>query len=67
MSLAGNFLDIKEEPLPHEKIARWITQHGGIFEREVSKETTHLICTIEEYKNKSVQGISECILCRENG
>jgi len=43
-------------PIAYESIAKWITLHGGICEREVSESTTHLICSIEEYKKRGPQG-----------
>lgn len=35
---------------------KWWTLHGGEFEREVTAETTHLICSIEEFKRRGPQG-----------
>lgn len=40
----------------HEQVANWIKAHGGKYEREVTDDTTHLICTIEHYKQKTDQG-----------
>jgi hypothetical protein len=42
----------------HEKMAGWIELHGGECTPEVTEETTHLICTIEDYKKQTPQGIS---------
>ena len=40
----------------HGDIERWILHHGGRVHKEVTSETTHLICTIEEFKNKVTHG-----------
>jgi len=37
-------------------MAGWIKTHGGRVEREVGEETTHLICSIEDYKKRTSQG-----------
>lgn len=37
-------------------ISRWLGRRGGIFMSEVTDQTTHLICTVEEYKAKSLKG-----------
>lgn len=42
----------------HEQMANWIRAHGGLYEREVSEDTTHLVCTIEDYEKKTEQGRS---------
>jgi len=34
----------------------WIKHHGAQYENEVTDQTTHLICTIAEYKKKTAQG-----------
>ena len=44
------------QPITYEAIGKWITAHGGTYEREVSPDTTHLICSIEEYKKRTKQG-----------
>lgn len=58
MSVAGNIMTTSKKPTPiaYESIAKWITLHGGICEREVNESTTHLICSIEEYKKGGPQG-----------
>jgi NAD-dependent DNA ligase len=53
MSCTGNFGGNWE----HEKIRGWIKAHGGDWESDVSDDTTHLICTIEDYKKKTQQGM----------
>jgi hypothetical protein len=58
LSIAGTITDTSGAIIPHENIVKWFTAHGGTHEREVSKETTHLICSIEEYKKKGPQGMS---------
>jgi BRCA1 C Terminus (BRCT) domain len=40
----------------HESIKRWISYHSGQVRGEVTKETTHLICSIEDYKKKAPHG-----------
>jgi hypothetical protein len=55
MSICGNHSN-SDKPLTYENIAQYITLHGGTYEREVTDDTTHLICSIEEYKKKGVQG-----------
>lgn len=52
-SFSGSFGD----GWAHEDMARWIKTHGGEYEAEVSEDTTHLICTIEDYKKKTQQGL----------
>lgn len=56
-SLSGNFGDGHS----HEKMSKWIEHHAGAYEYEVSIATTHLICTIEDYKNKTEQGKSQLL------
>ena len=51
-SFSGEF----GENWSHEQMANWIRAHGGRYEREVSDATTHLICSIEHYKEKTNQG-----------
>ena len=41
---------------PHIGISRWITCHGGEVKNEVTEETTHLICSIGDYKKKVPHG-----------
>jgi NAD-dependent DNA ligase len=53
-SFSGDF----GENWGHEKMAGWIKPHGGRYEREVSDDTTHLICTVEHFKQKTKQGRS---------
>lgn len=38
-------------------MANWIRAHGGEYVREVTAETTHLICTIEDFKKRTAQGL----------
>lgn len=44
-----------------DAIADYVTAHGGTYERQVTPDTTHLICTIEEYKKKNTQGTSKAL------
>jgi hypothetical protein len=55
MSICGNHFKF-DKSLTYESIAQYITLHGGTYEREVTDDTTHLICSIEEYKKKGPQG-----------
>jgi hypothetical protein len=55
MSICGNHFKF-DKCLNYESIAQYITLHGGTYEREVTDDTTHLICSIEEYKMKGIQG-----------
>jgi hypothetical protein len=40
----------------HTSIERWIICHSGRVMKEVTEETTHLICSIGDYKKKVPQG-----------
>lgn len=51
-SFAGNFGD----NWSYEKMSGWVRAHGGEHESVVSEDTTHLVCTIEEYKKRTKQG-----------
>jgi hypothetical protein len=53
MSFSGDFGD----GWSHEQMANWVKLHGGEYVREVNKETTHLICSIEDYRKKTTQGM----------
>ncbi|TAQ84637.1 hypothetical protein B7494_g7041 [Chlorociboria aeruginascens] len=50
MSLCGEWKGRK-----HEQIKKWIELHGGRVEKEVTEMTTHLICSIENFKKKDRQ------------
>ena len=55
MSFAGDFT--ADRPAWFiEKMVGWIKHHGAQYENEVTDQTTHLICTIAEYKKKTAQG-----------
>lgn len=56
LSIAGNITNTSGTHIAHEDIARWFTVHGGLYESEVTQDTTHLICSIEEYKKRGPQG-----------
>lgn len=58
MSFSGTFINL-DKPVPHEQVVKWITAHGAEYEREVTSNTTHLICSIEDYEKKTAQG--KCI------
>ncbi|KAE9366098.1 hypothetical protein N431DRAFT_419130 [Stipitochalara longipes BDJ] len=58
ISIAGTIMTTsKSDPqqITYEAISKWITAHGGTYEREVGPDTTHLICSIEEYKKRTQQ------------
>ncbi|KAL5317700.1 hypothetical protein ACEPPN_014798 [Leptodophora sp. 'Broadleaf-Isolate-01'] len=54
MASVGRFMHTRGEA-SIEEISRWIRYHGGTYENEVTDETTHLICSIEEYKKGGAQ------------
>jgi len=56
VSIAGNIINSKGESEPYENIIRWFRLHGGNYDQEVQSDTTHLICSIEEYKARGPQG-----------
>lgn len=41
---------------PHSTIERWIEHLGGRVEKKVTSETTYLICTMKDFKNKVTHG-----------
>jgi hypothetical protein len=47
-----------EKTASHEQIKVWIIAHGGEFVTEVSESTTHLICSIEDFKKRTEQGMT---------
>jgi hypothetical protein len=55
MSFSGTFINL-DKPVPHEQVVKWITAHAAEYKREVTSDTTHLICSIEDYKKKTAQG-----------
>ena len=54
-SFSGDF----GENWGHEQMANWIRAHGGRYEKEVSDDTTHLICTMGDYVLKTERGKSQ--------
>ncbi|KAH7409167.1 hypothetical protein BKA64DRAFT_773789 [Cadophora sp. MPI-SDFR-AT-0126] len=54
ISAAGTFKGVNGD-ISHEQLGKWIKAHGGAFESKVTDDTTHLICSIEEFKQKSTQ------------
>jgi len=59
VSIAGTIMTTSKndpQPITYDSISRWITAHGGTYEREVGPDTTHLICSIEDYKKRTQQG-----------
>ena len=56
ISIVGDFLNGSEK-VGHDKVAQWITAHRGRFVSEVTENTTHLICSIAEYKKNTLQGM----------
>ncbi|OIW34020.1 hypothetical protein CONLIGDRAFT_205965 [Coniochaeta ligniaria NRRL 30616] len=46
-SLGGQWTDVN--------ITRWVSRRGGVYNSEITEQTTHLICTVEEYKAKSLR------------
>jgi hypothetical protein len=45
----------------HQKMEAWIGGQGGRVDKVVTSETTHLICTMDDFKNKVTHG--KCIIC----
>jgi hypothetical protein len=55
ISASDTFIN-SAKTVTHEQLARYVTSHGAEYERAVTNDTTHLICSIEEYKKKTAQG-----------
>jgi len=55
MSFAGDFTTDRPAWFI-EKMIGWVRHHGAQFDTQVTDQTTHLICTIAEYKKKTAQG-----------
>ena len=45
-----------EFPNHHDVVEGWITHHGGRVDKVVTDETTHLVCTMDNFKNKVRNG-----------
>lgn len=45
-----------EFPNHHDVMEGWITHHGGRVDKAVTDETTHLVCTMDNFKNKVRHG-----------
>ena len=41
----------------HDQMSNWIRLHAGEYVRDISPKTTHLICSIEDYKKRTPQGM----------
>ncbi|KAF8863887.1 hypothetical protein BDZ45DRAFT_582772 [Acephala macrosclerotiorum] len=41
-----------------DDITKYVTLHGGRYEKQVTEDTTHFICSIADYKKKHPQGKS---------
>ncbi|KAG9228802.1 hypothetical protein BJ875DRAFT_388665 [Amylocarpus encephaloides] len=54
IAISGSFTNC-DKPAPHNQIAGWIRAHGGTFVEEVSPNTTHLICSLPDFKSKPKQ------------
>jgi hypothetical protein len=61
MSLSGKFFSCGKTA-SHEQIGGWISSHGGTFVTEVTDSTTHLICSIEDFKKRTEQGKAKLLL-----
>ncbi len=44
------------EPQNHKNLERWIEKNGGRFASCVDDSVTHLLCTWDEWKNKTPKG-----------
>lgn len=40
----------------HENIKRWVEKNGGQWAMKMSEDVTHLLCTKEDYRNKTPMG-----------
>ena len=56
ISASGTFINC-DKTVTHEQLARYVTSHGAEYESAVTNDTTHLICSIDDYKKKTAQGI----------
>lgn len=45
-----------EFPNSHNMMEGWITHHGGRVDKLVTNETTHLVCTMDNFKNNVSDG-----------
>jgi len=45
-----------EFPNHHDVMEGWITHHGGRVDKVITDETTHLVCTMDNFKNKVPHG-----------
>lgn len=50
--ISGEFKD------SHENMEKWIVRHGGRVDKVVTDETTHLVCTMQNFKDKVTHGES---------
>lgn len=50
-------IEINGKLLSADDIACYVTVLGGTYEKQVTTNTTHLVCTIKEYQNKHPQGM----------
>ena len=55
ISASGTFINC-DKAVTHEQLARYVRSHGAEYESAVSNDTTHLICSIDDYKKKTTQG-----------
>ncbi|TVY27199.1 hypothetical protein LHYA1_G004653, partial [Lachnellula hyalina] len=54
ISASGTFIN-SGKAVTREQFARHVTSHGAEYESTVTNDTTHLICSIEDYKKKTTQ------------
>ncbi|TVY36751.1 hypothetical protein LSUB1_G004371 [Lachnellula subtilissima] len=54
ISASGTFIN-SGKAVTHEQLARHVTSHGAEYDSTVTNDTTHLICSIEDYKKKTTQ------------
>lgn len=55
ISASGTFINC-DKAVTHEELARHVTSHGAKYESTVTNDTTHLICSVEDYKRQTAQG-----------
>jgi NAD-dependent DNA ligase len=50
--ISGEFKD------SHENMEKWIIRHGGRVDKVVTDDTTHLVCSMQNFKDKVTHGES---------
>jgi hypothetical protein len=58
IAVSGDF----GESRSHSAMERWIGANGGKFATAITDDTTHLVCTYEDWKQKAEKGMLLCLL-----